>query len=60
MAANRDSAPPAILTEQIDAGVRYNLTDQLRLIVGGFEVTKPYFAVDSALLPNWERCATGE
>lgn len=45
-AVNRGEAPPAIRTEQMDAGLRYAFTDNLRLVTGLFEVKKPYFGVD--------------
>ena len=34
VAVNKDEAPPAIITEQKDAGLRYALTDNLRLVAG--------------------------
>jgi iron complex outermembrane recepter protein len=46
VAVNRDEAPPAIITEQMDAGFRLNLTKTLRLVAGVFDVRKPYFALD--------------
>lgn len=46
IAVNRDEAPPAIITEQMDAGLRFAITPTLRLVAGVFEVTKPYFALD--------------
>ena len=46
IAVNRGEAPPAIITEQMDAGFRLNLTDSLRLVAGVFDVRKPYFALD--------------
>jgi iron complex outermembrane receptor protein len=45
-AANRDEVVPAQLTEQIDAGVRYQLTPRLQLVAGLFEIEKPYFDLD--------------
>lgn len=48
VAVNRDEAPPAILTEQMDAGVRLILPRNLRLVAGVFDVSKPYFALDTA------------
>jgi iron complex outermembrane recepter protein len=48
IAVNRGEAPPAILTEQMDAGFRYNLSPDLRLVAGVFDVRKPYFALDPA------------
>jgi len=50
VAVNRGEAPPAIITEQMDAGFRYNLTDNLRLVAGVFDVRKPYFALDPDLV----------
>jgi iron complex outermembrane recepter protein len=46
IAVNRGEAPPAIITEQMDAGFRYAITPQLRLVAGVFDVRKPYFALD--------------
>jgi iron complex outermembrane receptor protein len=45
-AANRDEVVPAQLTEQIDAGVRYQLTPRLTLVGGVFQIEKPYFDLD--------------
>jgi iron complex outermembrane recepter protein len=50
IAVNRGEAPPAIITEQMDAGFRLNLSDTLRLVAGVFDVRKPYFALDPGLL----------
>jgi iron complex outermembrane receptor protein len=49
-ARNRGEAPPAIITEQMDAGLRYAFNDNLRLVAGLFDVKKPYYALDSSLL----------
>jgi iron complex outermembrane receptor protein len=46
IAVNRGEAPPAIITEQRDAGFRLNLRQSLRLVAGVFDVRKPYFALD--------------
>jgi iron complex outermembrane receptor protein len=46
IAVNRGEAPPAIITEQMDAGFRYAITPSLRLVAGVFDVRKPYFALD--------------
>ncbi len=46
VAVNNGEAPPAIITEQMDAGFRLNLTKTLRLVAGVFDVRKPYFALD--------------
>lgn len=45
-AANRNEALPAIRTEQKDAGIRWTLMSDLKLIAGAFEVEKPYYATD--------------
>ena len=46
-AVNRDEAPPAIITRQIDAGFRLALPYNLRLVAGLFDVQKPYFGLDN-------------
>jgi iron complex outermembrane recepter protein len=50
IAVNRDEAPPAIVTEQMDAGFRLNLSQSLRLVAGLFDVRKPYFALNPGLV----------
>ncbi|MDP3175261.1 MAG: TonB-dependent receptor [Phenylobacterium sp.] len=45
-AANAQEAPPAIHTSQYDFGVRYAITPTLRLVLGYFNVEKPYFNLD--------------
>jgi len=50
IAVNRGEAPPAIITEQMDAGFRYAITKDLRLVAGVFDVRKPYFALDPGLV----------
>jgi iron complex outermembrane receptor protein len=50
VAVNRGEAPPAIITEQMDAGFRYAITPELRLVAGVFDVRKPYFALDPGLV----------
>ncbi|HEY0013292.1 MAG TPA: TonB-dependent receptor [Allosphingosinicella sp.] len=50
IAVNRGDAPPAIITEQMDAGFRYAITDSLRLVAGVFDVRKPYYALDPGFL----------
>ena len=50
IAVNRGEAPPAIITEQMDAGLRYAITDNLRVVAGVFDVRKPYFALDPAFV----------
>jgi iron complex outermembrane recepter protein len=48
IASNRNEAPPAIRTQQMDIGVRYSITPKLNLIAGLFSVKKPYFNIDPA------------
>lgn len=50
IAVNRGEAPPAIITQQMDAGFRYAVTPALRLVAGLFDVRKPYFALDPAFV----------
>ncbi len=50
IARNKDEAPPASLTRQMDAGLRYAISNRLRLIAGLFHVKKPYYALDENLL----------
>jgi len=45
-AANRNEALPAIRTSQRDAGLRYDLTGEIKLVAGVFDVRKPYFNLD--------------
>jgi iron complex outermembrane receptor protein len=47
-AANRSQPLPAILTQQKDAGLRFNLTKGLKAVVGVFDLSRPYFGFDSA------------
>jgi iron complex outermembrane recepter protein len=44
-AVNRDEAPPAIRTRQVDGGLRWQV-GALTLIAGGFEIGKPYYGLD--------------
>jgi iron complex outermembrane recepter protein len=48
IASNRNEAPPAIRTKQMDVGLRYAITPKLTLIAGLFSVKKPYFNLDPA------------
>jgi iron complex outermembrane recepter protein len=45
-AINRGDAAPAQMTEQADAGIRFQLAPNLQLVAGVFEIEKPYFALD--------------
>lgn len=47
-AANRTEALPAILTSQVDAGLRWKIPGGMSLVAGVFDVRKPYFAADNA------------
>ena len=49
IAANRSEAPPALLTSQRDFGLRYAF-GPMRLVVGAFDVRKPYFNLDHDLI----------
>jgi iron complex outermembrane receptor protein len=42
-ADNRNEPPPATRTWQVDGGIRYAPFDRLQLILGAFEIHKPYF-----------------
>lgn len=46
-AANRNEALPAISTRQFDAGLRYAITDDIKLVAGVFDIAKPYFNLDA-------------
>jgi iron complex outermembrane receptor protein len=46
-AANRNQALPAIVTRQIDAGLRYSIGERLRVVAGVFQVQKPNFTTDA-------------
>lgn len=46
-AVNKNAAPPAIRTKQVDAGLRYAITPKLRLVAGVFDVRKPYYNLDA-------------
>lgn len=45
-AANRNQALPAIRTRQTDAGLRWTLPNEMKLVAGVFDVRKPYFITD--------------
>jgi iron complex outermembrane receptor protein len=49
IAVNRSEAPPALETSQRDIGLRYAF-GPMRLVVGGFDVRKPYFNLDPGLV----------
>jgi iron complex outermembrane recepter protein len=45
-AINRNAAAPALDTEQYDAGIRWTVVGNMKLIAGIFHIEKPYFDVD--------------
>ncbi|WP_186729093.1 TonB-dependent siderophore receptor [Sphingomonas panacisoli] len=47
-AANRNQPLDAVLTEQKDAGVRWNVAGNVTVIAGVFDLKKPYFGFDAA------------
>lgn len=47
-AANANEPLPALRTKQAELGLRYRFSGNMRLIVGLFEVQKPYFEIDRA------------
>lgn len=47
-AINRNQPLPAILTRQVDAGLRYKLADSVTLIAGVFDLRKPYYNLDTS------------
>jgi iron complex outermembrane recepter protein len=46
-AANRNAVLPASRTWQVESGVRYLLTPQLKIITGVYQLQKPYFNLDT-------------
>jgi len=46
-AVNLNEAPPAIRTEQKDAGLRWSVSPGVTAVVGVFDVAKPYFNLDA-------------
>jgi iron complex outermembrane recepter protein len=47
-ATNLNEAPPAILTEQKEAGLRWGISDGVTMVLGLFDITKPYFNLDGS------------
>jgi iron complex outermembrane receptor protein len=45
-AINRNEAPPAILTTQKEAGVRWKVSEGVSAVLGYFDIDKPYFNLD--------------
>jgi iron complex outermembrane receptor protein len=48
IAINRNEAPPATRTRQMDFGLRYAVSDHMNFIAGLFSVKKPYFNLDAS------------
>lgn len=46
-AININEAPPAILTTQKEAGVRWRVSPGVTMVVGLFDIRKPYFNLDA-------------
>jgi iron complex outermembrane receptor protein len=46
-ASNRNEPPPATRTWQADGGVRWVPTERLQVILGAFDIHKPYFNIDA-------------
>jgi len=46
-AVNIGEAPPAIRTEQRDAGIRWAISPGVTAVVGVFDIAKPYFNLDA-------------
>jgi len=46
-AINRNEAPPAILTKQREAGVRWKVSEGVTAVLGYFDIDKPYFNLDA-------------
>ena len=49
IAVNRSEAPAAIRTRQVEAGLRFALAPGLSLVVGAFDISRPYYNLDPAL-----------
>ena len=47
IAVNRNEAPPAIRTRQIDTGLRWTIAPHVTLVAGAFRIDKPYYGLDS-------------
>jgi iron complex outermembrane recepter protein len=47
-AINLNEAPPAILTEQKEAGIRWRISDGVTMVLGVFDIIKPYFNLDGS------------
>ena len=47
-AVNRNEAPPAIRTRQMDGGIRWTISPGMTAVAGLFKISKPYFNLDAA------------
>lgn len=47
-AANANEVLPALRTRQMEAGLRYTLPANMRLVAAAFDIRKPYFETDSS------------
>ncbi len=47
-AVNLNEAPPAIRTEQKEAGMRWKITPGVTMVLGVFDIAKPYFNLDGS------------
>jgi iron complex outermembrane receptor protein len=47
-AANRNEPLPAIITQQKDAGIRFNVMKNVTAVAGVFDLSRPYFGFDAA------------
>jgi iron complex outermembrane receptor protein len=50
VASNSGFAPPAILTKQYDAGLRYVISPNVRLVAGVYQIEKPYYGLNASQL----------
>ena len=46
IAVNRNQAPPAIRTSQVDGGVRWTIAPHLSMVADLFQIQKPYYGLD--------------
>ncbi|PJW96376.1 TonB-dependent receptor, partial [Escherichia coli] len=46
--ANRNEPLSSILTRQKDAGIRFDVAEGIRAVVGIFDLERPYFGYDAA------------
>jgi iron complex outermembrane receptor protein len=46
VAVNRNEAPPAIRTRQVDGGIRWAIGSGVNLVADAFQIEKPYYGMD--------------